>query len=260
MRAIRFSVGMVVAPKQTLDKLEQYRMVARGKRTFAANGLEQRFHGLMSDAFRPKYDDLIRLWDLVRTNRPSLILEYGSGCSTLVMAAALLENRKEGRGEGEMLSIEGYDKWRAHTESHLTEAEREFVELREMHPEVVTRCLKINKDGADIWYSIQEGNDVEQGIVGLVYPELQQLSPDLIYLDGPDPNSVTGYADPKGAVYPAIVFDPLEMEDHLPAQTTIVVDGRPSNTMVLHNNFRTKWQAEILGRQKCTVLRRQAAS
>ena len=258
-RAARFALGCVFSPRRMYARLVQFRMVARGRRIFAANGLDERFRGLMSEAFRPKYDDLVRLWDLVREKRPSLILEYGSGCSTLVMAAALLKNRQEGRGDGRLLSIEGYEKWRAHTESQLTEAEKTLVELREVQPQVATRALKINKDGTVVWYTIKEGFAVEQGIVGLVYPELHQLAPDMIYLDGPDPKSVPGYVDSKGVVFPAIVFDPLEMEEHLPPDATIVVDGRDSNTMVLYNNFRTPWTVKILGQQKCTVLRRTQA-
>jgi len=256
-RAIRFLAGIVLSPSKTIEKFEQRRLIKRGKRTFAASGLDRRLQGLMSEAFSPRYEDLIRLWDLVRENHPSLVLEYGSGCSTIVIAAALRQNQEEGKGAGKLLSVEGYDKWLSHTHSHLTEEEKRLVELREMHPDVVTRCLKVNRNGALVWYSIQEGSDVEQGIVGLVYPELHGLSPDIMYLDGPDPNSVPGFADAKGAVFAPIVFDPLEMEEHLPSNATIVIDGRPQNSMVLHNNFRTSWETEILGRQKCTILRRK---
>ena len=173
-----------------------------------------------------------------------------------MIAAALKLNKDEGKGEGKLFSIEGYKEWMDHTRQHLTEEERSLVDLQEMHPEVVTRRVKINKNGARVWYSIHEGIDVEQGIVGLIYPEVHTLKPDIIYLDGPDPKSVPGYTDSRGTVFPPIVFDPLDMEDDLPAGAVIVVDGRPSNSMVLHNNFRTSWDTQILGQQKCTVFRR----
>ena len=259
-RAARLLVGMIVAPRQTQDRLAQYRMVARGRRTFAANGLEARLRGLMAEAFKPKYDDLIRLWDLVCEKRPAFILEYGSGCSTLVMAAALEQNRREGKGTGRLLAIEGYGKWWDHTYSHLTESERIFVEVRVLQPQIVKRSLKLNKDGEVAWYSIKKGDDVMQGVVGLIYPELHDLAPDMIYLDGPDPESVPGYVDSKGVVLPAIVFDFLDMEDRLPQNTTLVIDGRDSNAMVLRNNLNGNWSVEVLGWQKCTVLRRREKS
>lgn len=70
--------------------------------------------------FPPDYVDLFCLYAYIRANRPTRILEYGSGISTLVMALALEQN-----GEGRLVSIEPSEEWadstRAALPAHLLE-------------------------------------------------------------------------------------------------------------------------------------------
>lgn len=44
------------------------------------------------EEMKPKWDDLARLYYLVRERKPFEILEFGSGFSTLVMSEALKRN------------------------------------------------------------------------------------------------------------------------------------------------------------------------
>jgi predicted O-methyltransferase YrrM len=46
----------------------------------------------LNEEIPPKWDDLVRLYKLIRDRKPFQILEFGSGFSTVVMAHALKQN------------------------------------------------------------------------------------------------------------------------------------------------------------------------
>jgi hypothetical protein len=58
----------------------------------------------------PQAIDLANLHQTVRRHKPSIILEFGSGFSTVVMAHALRMN-----GSGKIFSLEASEKWRDNT-------------------------------------------------------------------------------------------------------------------------------------------------
>lgn len=74
------------------------------------NNCSALLHAGAKEEMPPKWDDLARLYSLVRERKPFTILEFGSGFSTVVMAYALKKNWKEyqdhlgRRAEGQRLS------------------------------------------------------------------------------------------------------------------------------------------------------------
>lgn len=56
------------------------------------NGCSALLRAGEAEEMPPKWDDLARLYSLVRERKPFTILEFGSGFSTVVMAHALQEN------------------------------------------------------------------------------------------------------------------------------------------------------------------------
>lgn len=66
----------------------------------------QYFFAQRRESFPPDYVDLFYLYCHVRRHRPRQVLEFGSGLSTAVIAAALALN-----GEGRLISVEHSKKW-----------------------------------------------------------------------------------------------------------------------------------------------------
>ncbi|MBS9402914.1 glycosyltransferase [Halomonas sp. TRM85114] len=114
-------------------------------------------------------DVLLRLHAHIIATRPQVIVEFGSGVSTLVIADALCQN-----GVGELISIEHSEHYGAQTLSTL-QAERleDWVDLRICDLEA-WEGEHLNPDDADNpsqWYSLSVLEDVKQV--------------DLIWVDGP---------------------------------------------------------------------------
>lgn len=65
-------------------------------------------------AFGPDFGDLWFLYNNVRKRQPRIILEFGSGISTICLAQALLDN-----GFGTLHSVDGDKKWAASTAKYL---------------------------------------------------------------------------------------------------------------------------------------------
>ena len=65
----------------------------------------RRFESLLnlrpSHAIDPNYAVLYLLYRMVRKKKPRIVLEFGSGCSTVILAEALKDN-----GEGFLFSLE----------------------------------------------------------------------------------------------------------------------------------------------------------
>lgn len=175
----------------------------------------------------PKWDDLARLYYLVRKRKPFQVLEFGSGFSTIVMAYALNQNwldynevlsAQKGINRYEqpcLISIESSTKWRDNTKAKIE---------------------KIGLTGfADIVFS--EVTIAEyQGQVCHFYDELPDIVPDFVYLDGPDYSTVKGsisgltFQNPKRTV---IAADMLKYESTLLPGFFMIIDGRSNNARFL---------------------------
>lgn len=66
------------------------------------------------DAIPPAWHKLWNLYWRIRKERPLKVIEFGSGCSTIIMAQALYEN-----GIGHLYTYEESEKWKKATESSL---------------------------------------------------------------------------------------------------------------------------------------------
>ncbi|MDZ7696607.1 MAG: hypothetical protein U5R49_06710 [Deltaproteobacteria bacterium] len=174
-----------------------------------------------------KWDDLARLYKLVRERKPFQILEFGSGFSTVAMACALKKNWEEYLdiltdkqvdtqfGRPNMVSIESSGKWQENTR------------------------LKIDKAGlsdfSEIVFSRVSVAEY-QGQVCHFYNELPNVVPDFVYLDGPDPSTVEGsingisFQNPKRTVMSG---DILKYESTLLPGFFMIVDGRINNARFL---------------------------
>lgn len=196
--------------------------------------------GDLEEPFPIQYDDLARIYKLIRTRKPFTIMEFGIGFSTSVIAHALLRNKAEweqlnnkpkirNRFMFRLFSVDTSKKWIEHTRNTLTEEMLEVVEFTHSQVEIGTF----------------------QDQVCHFYKKLPDVIPDFIYLDGPHPKEVQGSI--RGMSFQCdertvMSADILSLEPVLLPGTFILVDGRTNNVRFLLNNLKRnyefKWDKE----------------
>lgn len=164
--------------------------------------------------FPPHIKDLIRLHKIVRSKKPAIILEFGVGYSTIVMADALHKN-----GRGKIFSVDASEKWVIHFKDNLPAHLADHAEF--LYSEVKTGTFA--------------------GQLCHYYTKLPDVVPDFIYLDGPNPRDVQGQINGltfQGSGRTPVAADCLLMEPTLLPGTYILVDGRTNNVRFLARNFK----------------------
>ncbi len=185
----------------------------------------------------PKWDDLVRLYFLVRERKPYEILEFGSGFSTILMAYALKQNweeycnnfscnEKNRYEQPRIISIESSEIWRNNTQSKI-----ENIGLSDFSKIVFSSV------------SIAE----YQGQICHFYDQLPDVVPDFVYLDGPDPSTVQGnihgisFQNPKRTVMSG---DILKYESTLLPGFFMIIDGRTNNARFLQRMLRRQYSVQ----------------
>lgn len=181
----------------------------------------------------PEFDDLCRLHFLALSRRALNVLEFGSGFSTVIMASAMRILRAEFEGWARanlrivrpftVYSVEEDWRFAKITEKRLGEHLSDFAE--------VTRS-SVSLTEHDFRYCT-------------LYDELPNISPDLIYLDGPSQFAHTqtrqGFRQ-SGIARMPMAADILKLEFFLEPGTLIVVDGRTANARFLRAYLRRNWR------------------
>lgn len=188
-----------------------------------------------SDRIPPNYSDLARLHKAVRTRKVFTVLEFGLGFSTIVMADALLKNRKDWD------ALRGKPKMRNSTpfQLHSVDTSKAWIERTQaMIPEYLKSAVMLH-------YSTARA-DTFQSRACHFYEAVPDIVPDFIYLDGPDPATVLGdiggltWRNPDRVV---ISGDVLRMEPQLLPGTLLVIDGRTANARFIESHFYRSWQS-----------------
>lgn len=192
-------------------------------------------HGIDQE-LSPEWDDLARLYLLVRRRKPFKVLEFGSGFSTLVIACALeknwndylkgLSNVEESKRKCEqphLVALESSEKWKENTLKKLDSVNlRDYVSIEISEVEIA------------------EYN----GQICHYYNKLPDIVPDFVYLDGPDSATVKGtinglsFKNPCRTVMSA---DILKYESSLLPGFFMIVDGRTNNCRFLERNLQRKY-------------------
>ena len=161
-------------------------------------------------AYLPDFSDLWFLYKTVRDRKPRCILEFGSGCSTVIMAQALWDSQREssGKDHGYLYSVDADAYWTNVTTKSVPDHLRAICE---------------------VWYSPLL--EVEYlGIPAFRHARVPDVVPDFVYLDGPD-------LTPGRQV----VVDVLDIEHRLSPGFSMVVDGRKKNTDFLLKHLRRQY-------------------
>ncbi len=184
----------------------------------------------------PHFGDLEALYTLIRGCRAKVVMEFGCGYSTLVIAKALEKNKADWDG-----NVRPY-KTKTHLFSlSIVEANNDGRWLAGTMENLRTR---ISVDNIRPW-SCPVMIGTFRGMVCSYYTHIPNVLPDFVYLDGPDPMSVNGQIRGVHFNHPEalpMAADLLFIEPILLPGTTILVDGRTANFRFLKRNFQRAWE------------------
>lgn len=175
-------------------------------------------------------DDLYSLYSTVRRNCVVSVLEFGSGWSTLALTIGLHENKisfgdmynVRHPNPFRLMSIDASSEWLDQAISRIPEELQEYV---------VPTPSEVTLVGI-------------QGVYASVFQNVPFFVPDLVYLDGPDPEQVEGTVDGWTSVELhglPMSADLLRIEPHFWPGTEIITDGRRANARFLETRFHRKW-------------------
>ena len=178
----------------------------------------------------PDYLKLANLYKLIQTRKPKVILEFGVGFSTIIMAAALKKNYDRYKHSGHLHTVDAEQHWLNNTEAKIPS------EL---------------KKNVTFYYSPVKIYNLNNQLCSF-YESLPNLCPNFVFLDGPSPKSVAGNV--RGLSFtegrPIVAADILLYESSAPLDFFIFIDGRWRNYNFLRNNLRGKYKYKKKNVQK----------
>lgn len=176
----------------------------------------------------PFSHDLVNLHREIRQRAPKTVLEIGVGFSTIIMCDALHRNALEGRGDGKLWTIDTSQKWIGNTQEKLPGKLQKY-------------CKFVHSRAA-----VRDWN----GELCHTFVELPNITPDMIYLDGPYGSDVENMRDGlgfevfEGQKRSIMSADVLLFENSLNVRSKfiLIVDGRYNNVQFLKRNLKRKYR------------------
>lgn len=172
----------------------------------------------------PKINDLSRLHRLILHKKPKVVLEFGVGWSTLIIADAIckLNSEFEQESKFEFYSIDSSQNWIEETKKLIPYNLKKFVNIH----------------FSDVLIKSIDNQLCSQ------YNELPDIVPEFIYLDGPNPKDVHGSINGlsfENSNRTVISADIILMESTFVPPTSILIDGRTNNSRFLHRMLKRNW-------------------
>ena len=97
-----------------LDYIEK-----KAKFFFIKNDFIKYFKTNDSNEFSPRWTDLKFMYDLIRKRKPTCVVEFGSGASTIAIGLGLRENELKDKIIGRLFSVDGNKQWIENTKKKL---------------------------------------------------------------------------------------------------------------------------------------------
>ena len=184
--------------------------------------------------YPPEIDDLARLHYITVSRKVTTILEFGVGKSSVILSDALRINKNRDykftfnnlrRGNlYECHSIDNYQQWINECKKNIPDdlLDNKYLNLHISNVSTSEFC----------------------GRICTYYERLPNISPDLIYLDGPDQYSPVGEIRGLSTRHKdrmPMAADILSFEHFLQPGTLIIIDGRTANARFLKSNFQRNW-------------------
>lgn len=252
-RIIKWLKNIFLKPVWSINELRRLIYLRKSSLWFSENFKKNTFN---SKAISPQTDDLKRIWDSVIISKPKLLVEYGSGYSTLIIKKALDFNYQKYQLKSRFFSIENIKPWSDNTKKLLKKYQCDSgVNILNIEPKIKLTNLNLNRENQPIWYSAKV-NLTEINLYLVFYEEIiKKLIPDFFYIDGPDPKSIKLPKNIAGMKFTSIVGDILYLETKLKKGTVVLIDGRDTNAFILWNNFKRKWIKKTFPNQTTTFFK-----
>jgi len=182
--------------------------------------------------YAPVITDLARLHWLALSRRAPCVLEFGSGYSTLVLAHAMALLSSS-------VPVEAQQLFRQDPLFHVhsVDEDQRFADVaRSRIPSQLQPHVSIRQSGVEVV--------TFQGRIATLFSDIPDVSPTLIYLDGPSQfastGSVNGFTTRRRDAFP-MAADILAIEHFLAPGTLIAIDGRAANARFLQANLQRAW-------------------
>jgi hypothetical protein len=161
-------------------------------------------------AYQPDWADLLNIYESVRKKKPRTVIEFGSGCSTVMFARALADN-----GFGHLYSIDASQPFLQRTRSYMPEDLVPYVSL----------------SYSEIELGEMNGKSV------MWHRSVPEVAADFVYLDGPDYHdfSVTIETQADG-----ILLEPKATQHY-----TILIDGRWQTFEFTRKNLKANYSETV---------------
>ncbi len=181
---------------------------SQGRRALDRLGYLSLFDARPANAKPPVWSDLWAIYSQVRARKPKVLLEFGSGCSTIIYAQALADNAAGG-APGFLHSLDADAHWGQVTIDSMPEHLRQYCDI------TLTERVEAMLGDVPVWR----------------FARVPDVVPDMIYLDGP---ALT--PERRAAI------DVLDMEDRFPEGFRLLVDGRSFNRALLEKHFKRRYE------------------
>jgi len=197
---------MMYQARQLLNRWGQYKL----RQHDALGALVTFLANRPPSAIPPNYADLWFLYQAVRKRKPRVIIEFGSGCSTAILAQALQNNHQESStSSGYLYSIDADQYWSTLAAQAIPEPLRKFCET-----------------------SYSPVQEIEyEGILGFRHAQVPDVVPNFLYLDGP------GLTPER-----QVAVDVLDIEARLQPDFYMVIDGRKANSQFLQKHLKRRYR------------------
>ncbi len=186
--------------------------------------------------YKPQIRDLFRVYEFIKLNKRTTVLEIGSGWSTLFISLALDKLRQKYGSKIQNL--------RRTNPFYLFSLENEKKFLKTSKNRLSKYYKKINfKNNISFCHSNCYISKFENKYT-IQYENFPICNPDFIYIDGPDIFNVKGVEDGFSYGHKDIMpisSDVLKIEYFLIPGTIILFDGRAANAQFLKDHFKRDW-------------------
>jgi hypothetical protein len=229
-RLIQYPMTPVRLYREFWDRRSRQKRIDSARRLLEQNNVLSLLTSGNESEIPPQLPDLANLYNLIRERRPRIVLEFGIGFSTLVIASALRDNLQDHNLRGHLFSVDAQKDWIENTQAKIPKELVEFVTIH--HSTLSTMTL--------------------EGTLCHMYDSLPDISPNFIYVDGPEGLEV------KGGMYglgfsngrSVISADPLLYESTAPLDFFILVDGRWETCRFLERHLKGKYRHQAFTSRK----------
>jgi hypothetical protein len=173
-------------------------------------GLVQMYCKVPQQAYQPDWADLLNIYESVRKKKPRTVIEFGSGCSTLMFARALADN-----GFGHLYSIDASQPFLQRTRSYMPEDLVPYVSL----------------SYSEIELGEMNGKSV------MWHRSVPEVAADFVYLDGPDYHDFSVIIETQA--------DGILLEPKATQHYTILIDGRWQTFEFTRKNLKANYSETV---------------